>query len=126
LGLILYRRAAAREINDMHLDLETLQELKDVMENEFNLLLLTYLEDSVKRLEAIDAALLSGNSEHVRQAAHSFKGSCGNIGATLLADLCKQLETSGAQGRMQNGPAIAEQIKLEYTTVKGLLQQQMT
>lgn len=73
------------------LDLEALAELRQVMDDEFEILLTTFLDDAVQRLAAIRAA--RSDTEALRRAAHAFKGSSSNIGAVELAERCFALET---------------------------------
>ncbi|OGR75424.1 MAG: hypothetical protein A2X32_12960 [Elusimicrobia bacterium GWC2_64_44] len=58
----------------------------------------TYLADLDARLAAIKAAVKAGDAEALRQAAHSLKGSSGNIGAKRLQKLCFVLESLGKAG----------------------------
>ena len=57
-----------------------------------------YARESAKELERIARALGEGNVAEAGRIAHGFKSSSGNIGATGLAGLCAQLETTGGQG----------------------------
>ncbi|MFO1373517.1 MAG: Hpt domain-containing protein [Agitococcus sp.] len=75
-----------------HLDMEQLNELKEVLEDEFQVLINTYLIDAQLRLKLIEEGLDTKNYEQVRLAAHSLKGASANIGALILAQLCEQLE----------------------------------
>ena len=75
-----------------HLDTEQLNELKEVLEDEFQVLINTYLIDAQLRLKLIEEGLDTKNYEQVRLAAHSLKGASANIGALILAQLCEQLE----------------------------------
>ena len=75
-----------------HLDMEQLNELKEVLEDEFQILINTYLIDAQLRLKLIEEGLDTKNYEQVRLAAHSLKGASANIGALILAQLCEQLE----------------------------------
>ena len=75
-----------------HLDMEQLNELKEVLEDEFQVLINTYLIDAQLRLKLIEEGLDTQNYEQVRLAAHSLKGASANIGALILAQLCEQLE----------------------------------
>ena len=75
-----------------HLDMEQLNELKEVLEDEFQVLINTYLTDAQLRLKLIEEGLDIKNYEQVRLAAHSLKGASANIGALILAQLCEQLE----------------------------------
>ncbi|WP_049721807.1 Hpt domain-containing protein [Gilvimarinus polysaccharolyticus] len=80
-------------MSDNHLiDHEILSTLQDVMGDDFGLLIETYLSDSEGRLSAMQKALASGDAEALRCAAHSFKGSCSNVGATTLAAQCQLIE----------------------------------
>lgn len=73
----------------IHLDEAVLGALQEVMEQEYPLLLDTFLSDSRVRLQQLHAA---SDVEALSQAAHSLKGSSSNMGAVQLAELCRQLE----------------------------------
>ncbi|MCH8551279.1 MAG: Hpt domain-containing protein [Natronospirillum sp.] len=78
-------------MSDSSLDLETLAELRLVMEDEFDTLMTTFLEDSQRRIEAIREA--QTDLDDLRRAAHAFKGSSSNVGARGLANCCQALES---------------------------------
>lgn len=105
-----------------HIDMTALAELKEVMEDEFPVLINTYLTDSVLRIAAIKEALGKNDPEELRRAAHSFKGSCGNIGALPLSELCKDLEQKGRDGNLDGTQALFEQICAEYEHVKASME----
>ena len=79
-------------MSDIHLDDAVLAALQDVMEDEYPILLDTFVADSEERLRLLHQARAEGDAQGLRLAAHSFKGSCSNMGAVLLAGLCKELE----------------------------------
>lgn len=79
-------------MSDIHLDQNVLASLLDVMGEEYPVLLDTFLVDSDERQRHIHEALAAADPQALRLAAHSFKGSCSNMGAPMLAGLCKQLE----------------------------------
>lgn len=83
-----------------------------------------YLEDSPKRLQAISKALEVRDVEALRKAAHSFRSSSANLGATIIADYCKNLENLARAGEIpKNSDAIAE-LEVEYEKTKIALQQE--
>ncbi|MEH3023294.1 MAG: Hpt domain-containing protein [Pseudomonas oryzihabitans] len=82
----------------MHLDPETLATLRDCMEEEYVGLIETFLVDCDERIAALKRSVIGGDAEQVRQLAHSFKGSAGNMGAAPLAMLCQDVE-EGARRR---------------------------
>lgn len=76
----------------VHIDNEQLAELKEVLEDEFGILITTYLADAKLRLQLIEQGLQNQDYEAVRLAAHSLKGASANLGALILAKLCEKLE----------------------------------
>lgn len=107
---------------DIHLDSAVLAGLQDIMEAEYPLLLDTFIADSEERLRLLSQAIATGDTHELRLAAHSFKGSCSNMGAPLLADLCKQLEDDAHSATvLADAPAVLEQIEREFAIVRILL-----
>lgn len=92
------------------------------MEDEFAVLLDTFLADSVERLRQIQQAVAVTDSQALRLAAHSFKGSCSNMGAPVLALLCKQLEDIARREQLADAPKVILQIEQEFLIVRDLLQ----
>ncbi|WP_111640541.1 Hpt domain-containing protein [Marinimicrobium alkaliphilum] len=105
-----------------HLDRQLLEELEEVMEGEFATLIDTFIRDSAERIAALQKALASRDAEAVRRAAHSFKGSCRNLGAIRLADLCQGMEHQSAQGQLNGQENTLVDIQQEFSQVKLLLQ----
>ena len=58
-----------------HLDEEALAELRDVMEDEFEVLIQTYVADSRDRIRGLQEALRADDRDAFAKTAHSFKGS---------------------------------------------------
>lgn len=104
-----------------HLDTEALDELKEVMEEEFESLIHTFVVDSEKKLMALRAAIDSKDEEMVGKVGHSFKGSCSNIGALHLTDLCKKVEDKGRANDLSGINELYVLVKEEYSIVKHAL-----
>jgi len=68
-------------------DLEFVDELVD-----------TYFDDAVAQLETMRQAAESGDAEALVRPAHSLKSSSANVGAAVLAEACRSLETDGRTG----------------------------
>ena len=90
---------------ESHLDQGLLEELRDVMEDDFPELLSTYLTESENQLSDVESVWEQRDMDGVRRSAHKLKGSCTNIGANDLAQLCLALETAG---RDEDAGTIAE------------------
>ncbi|MWV12578.1 Hpt domain-containing protein [Pseudomonas sp. R-28-1W-6] len=105
-------------MSDLHLDSNVLLTLQDVMEDEYPVLLDTFLADSTERLRGLQQARQAADAQALRLAAHSFKGSCSNMGAAQLAGLCKQLEEAARREQLDEAPALIEQIEREFAIVR--------
>ncbi|MCQ4312673.1 Hpt domain-containing protein [Pseudomonas stutzeri] len=88
------------------------------MEAEYPVLLDTFLVDSEERLRLLQNACQGGEAESLRQAAHSFKGSCSNMGAALLAELCRELEEFARREQLGDAPELIERIEREFAIVR--------
>lgn len=104
-------------MEEEHLDHEALAELKEVMEEDFPILLGTYLSDSEMRIRALQTALHSNDPDQYAKAAHSLKGSCINIGAMRLGAFCNLAETIGRAGNLNDAPANLSAIEAEFAIV---------
>lgn len=101
-----------------HLDANVLLTLQQVMEGEYPQLLDAFLGDSEERLRLLQAACQRGEGEALRRAAHSFKGSCSNMGAAQLAEHCQALEEAAQSGQLQRAAGLIEQIEREFAIVR--------
>lgn len=91
------------------------EELQSVMGREgFQALVDSFVRDSRHRLELLHDAIQQGEPDEVRQTAHSFKGSSGNLGATELSALCLELEQTGRSGNLTRAPELLEQMRQSF------------
>lgn len=104
-------------VDKPHLDEEALAELQDVMEDEFGTLIHTYLSDSKDRIENLKAAINDGDADALAKTAHSFKGSCINIGAPRLGALCREIEKAGLENLLDDAPPALDAIEAEFQRV---------
>ena len=108
------------------LDWDFLGELREIMEDEFDLLLATYLDESAKQFHAVCRAADDGTMDELRRSAHCLKGSCANIGAGKLTDLCFTLEQTAKNGEVGEGEvealiaSIGQELEAVSTAVSDL------
>lgn len=100
------------------LDEEMLSELKEIMEEEFPLLLESYLKESATQAATMAEAIGTGDFEQLRRAAHSLKGGSGNIGAAELSALCAQLEAEARGGEVNALPDTLDAVLAELDAVR--------
>ena len=74
------------------LNLELFEELRILLNDNFSYLIDTYISDTTKRVEQLNAAIETENWDEVRTIAHVMKSSSANIGALELSDISQQIE----------------------------------
>jgi two-component system sensor histidine kinase/response regulator len=77
----------------------------------------TFTRIAPVRLAAIRKAA-KGDPAQLERAAHSFFGSCGNLGCRRMADLCARLEVLGRSGSTEGASGLAAALEEEYAAVK--------
>jgi two-component system, sensor histidine kinase and response regulator len=77
-----------------------------------------FLETAPLDIEKAVAAVRSAQATDLEEAAHKLKGSCGNLGAARLRDLCQQLEKLGRDGSLQNAPELLAAAEEEFARVR--------
>ncbi len=110
-----------------HLDMHILNELRELGGDEDPNFLASvidqFVQDIPRHLENIGRAIEQQNADNLMKAAHAFKGSCRNIGATVLADVCFALEQLGRKGTTDGATQILEQIMAEQSRTQVALEQ---
>lgn len=104
-----------------HLDEEALTELQDVMEDEFTVLIETYLRDSFDRIQSLRDAIKVSDADAFGKTAHSFKGSSINIGAPRLGELCLKAEEAAKDSQLNEAAAVVDAIETEFWRVEETL-----
>jgi HPt (histidine-containing phosphotransfer) domain-containing protein len=77
-----------------------------------------FLTEVPPRIVRLRIALAAGNIEEVHRAAHSLKGSAGNIGAQALHAVCKQLDEQGRSGDLSGAGHLIERLGTEFARVE--------
>lgn len=103
-------------------DLETLNMLKEVMEDDFALLLQTFIDDAQTRIPQLRDQLAVGSHDELRRNAHSLKGSSGNVGATGMSEVCMRLENMARDGQLDTASALIDEVESSFEQVKVALQ----
>lgn len=104
-----------------YLDEGLLEELREILDEEFPALVSTYVQDSAVRVLDMQAAFARGDTEALRKSAHSLKGASANLGLEVLTDLCRQLEEAVLAGRQDGMNGYLRQIGEEQQRAAGLL-----
>jgi HPt (histidine-containing phosphotransfer) domain-containing protein len=76
-----------------------------------------FLQEVPPRIERLRNAWAAGNIQEMYRAAHSLKGSAGNIGAQRLFAVCKQLDEMGRAGNLENSTPLVNALAIEFASV---------
>jgi HPt (histidine-containing phosphotransfer) domain-containing protein len=107
--------------------LENLRQLTPPGEPDvLNEVLQLFLDDVPARIERLRAAWQGGDAVAVQRAAHSLKGSAGNIGATDLLGVCRQLDELGRAGDLSGAAALVAALDSEFGRVRAEIKSLMT
>ncbi|MEQ8207005.1 MAG: response regulator, partial [Woeseia sp.] len=73
-----------------------------------------YLDSSIEIKERLLGALSNTDTNTARESAHALKSSSINVGATRLADLCKNIETLARNDSMSEIQELKSKLEREY------------
>jgi len=119
-------KAMTADTPEKHLDEAALTDLRTLLEEEFSDLIETFLGDARQRYaELVELQQQTKpDAQAVRGTAHSFKGSCLNVGVPRLAQLCRRLEDIAAANQLSAVGTLVTDIGDELAEVDRLLNDQ--
>ncbi len=82
-----------------------------------------FLEDAPNKVQSIVRGLESGDLGAVERAAHSLKGSSGNLGAIAVQHLCESIQNASRSGHRDQLPTLVHQLVPDFAAAQGALQQ---
>ena len=104
------------------IDHDALAALQEVLEDDFQQLIDTFIGDSRANLVAMQKALAADDSDTLRRAAHSLKGSCSNIGAAGLMQTSLDIEARAHRGDLQGVEHLLVELQGEFQQVQQQLE----
>jgi two-component system, sensor histidine kinase and response regulator len=84
-------------------------------------LISVFLESAPRDIERMRIALAAKDPDRLAGAAHSLKGSCSNLGASRLRDLCQQIENHGRSGYLDEVFKLLKSVDQEFGRVNSEL-----
>jgi PAS domain S-box-containing protein len=81
----------------------------------------TFLRIAPLRLTSLGKAVVKNDAVALERTAHSFLGSCANLGARGMAALCARLEEAGRSGKLEGTAALVAQLEKDLAEVRTLL-----
>ena len=84
-----------------------------------------YLDEAVRHVARMQAALTARDAAEIGRAAHAFKSASLNVGAFQLGELCRSLERQGKAGELSGAPDTVRAIERQLERVRPLLLAEM-
>ena len=100
------------------IDFESLNMLKEIMEEEFQPLIELYIRDSDRRFPDMRKALSEGDCESVRMTVHSLKGASSNVCAVDLAEQAHTVEKMAIDGAVNQLGGAIDRLEQSYLLVR--------
>ena len=102
-------------------DQSTLEMLQELLGEDFQDLVETFLRDAPQRLTELQRAVEVGTPEVLERPAHTLKGAAANLGAEGLAGLCARLVQACRNGEVKDPQAQVDAIEGELERVSAAL-----
>jgi two-component system sensor histidine kinase/response regulator len=110
------------EIKDP-IDRATVESLRELGGSEMlSELIAMFFDDARSGIDAMREAVERGDAQTVERAAHTLKGSSGNMGANRMAELCEELQDAGVSGDLTHAPELLEGLEVEFGRVRPALE----
>ncbi|MCW8948764.1 MAG: ATP-binding protein [Sedimenticola sp.] len=100
--------------NDSVIDQSVIEELYEIMEEDFVSLIYSFLEAAPGLMRDIEAGILDGDANQMIMPAHSLKSSSANVGAVQLAESAKQIEIAAREHDLDCIAELFEMLKEHF------------
>ena len=111
----------AYEADGSPLDPAVFEKLREILGPALQQSVSPFLEDTPTYLNQLEQAVLDNNPDAARAMAHSIKGSSGNLGATVLAQLAKEAEELAIERRVADIRPLVGRLRQAFDAVAALL-----
>jgi HPt (histidine-containing phosphotransfer) domain-containing protein len=82
-----------------------------------------FLEDGPSKVSAVSEGVAAGDFEKAERAAHSLKGSSGNLGARLLQNACEAMQMATRCHKLEDSRRLAPELSERFQEAEGALRQ---
>lgn len=105
------------------LDRDTLEEARALLKDKFDFLLGCYIDDVEAYIREIQDAVTNRNIEGVVRPAHTIKSTSKRMGAMLLSDVARDVETQAREAANTNDPSISEKMLSDIKRMSSVFEQ---
>lgn len=98
-------------------DINMLEELKDILEDEYPNFLGQFLANGRDRIREIHSALQNNDAQRLHRECHTLKGNAATVGAHALSETAQHLEQLAKAGRLDEIRLRMTELETRYNTV---------
>ena len=99
-----------------------LRELQEEGEPDIlNELIELFLDDVPPHLKTLQEAVEGKDASSIERIAHTLKGSCGNMGATRMVELCEELQDASSSEDLSRALGLLGRLEAEFKHVRTTL-----
>ncbi|MTV36480.1 EAL domain-containing protein [Duganella radicis] len=120
------RRHAVRAAGNAPVDLDIFDKLREVLGDSLPHAVTPYLEDTPVCLDELAQSVRSGDMNTARNRAHALKGSSGNFGATVLAQLALEAEQFAAAGKPEHITPLLKPMNEQFLALAAFLRAELS
>ncbi len=112
-------------VHQEKIDAAMIAQLQDLLGGRFAELVQRFVEDGMRRLNLLRAAVRERDFDAIYTEAHGLKGSSRNIGANPLGNYCAELEAKGRVGEAHALEPLFAAVEQEFAAVCEVLHNQL-
>ncbi|MBS1143760.1 MAG: signaling protein [Proteobacteria bacterium] len=117
--------AQSIDSSDGPLDSMVLKRLRESLGASTGEAIKPFLEDVPGYLLKLDGAIAAGDAETIRQVAHVIKGAAGNLGASALSGVARELELHAEAGALAEASELLLHLRTEFAIVEPALRNEL-
>jgi HPt (histidine-containing phosphotransfer) domain-containing protein len=80
-----------------------------------------FLDDGPSKVASVTEGLATGDFDKAERAAHSLKGSSGNLGAKLLQNACEEMQNATRYHKLEESRRLAPVLGQRFTEAEAAL-----
>ncbi len=122
--LVAVTEAAAAPVASAALDAKALAGIRELDDGEGTILaevIGIFFDETPRHLDALRNAVGAKDASELARVAHAFKSASGNVGASGVVKLCRELERIGRSGELADAPPLLHEIEQQVEAVRPLL-----
>lgn len=107
------------------LDSAVLARLREILGDSVSEAIRPFLEDMPRYLLELEGAIADGNAGTLRQVTHVIKGAAGNLGATAMAGVAREIELHAEAGALAETSELLLRLRTEFAIVEPTLMSEL-